>query len=153
MESSITIFGYIMTADEVKIVADAIYDGLKNPPHFESPVVPAGTPVSVVGDWSVTIHYLRGTGDQRFVLKQDRNSLSGDHHGEIYNAPLNGSIHGDEIALVSVLPVTGYPLTCRFKGRVEGNHMAGTLNMGEYGEATWEAVRFNSGETLAGIQP
>jgi len=141
MDSSVTIFGYIMTPAEVKIVGDAIYHALKNPPHYENPVVPTGTPADVAGNWAVTIHYVRGTGEQHFVLKQDGNTLTGEHHGEIYNTTVAGSIHANEIALTSVLPVTGYPLTCRFKGTVQGNQISGTLSMGEYGEATWEAVK------------
>jgi hypothetical protein len=89
----------------------------------------------------VTVHYLRGTGEQQFVLKQDGNQLTGEHHGEIYNTTLAGTIHANEIAMMSVLPVTGYPLPCRFKGTVEGNRMSGTVNMAEYGEAKWEAVK------------
>jgi seryl-tRNA(Sec) selenium transferase len=141
MESSVSIYCYIMTPAEVKIVADTIYKHLKNPPHFENPVVPTGAPASVAGNWAVTVHYLRGTGEQQFVLKQDGNQLTGEHHGEIYNTTLAGTIHANEIAMMSVLPVTGYPLPCRFKGTVEGNRMSGTVNMAEYGEAKWEAVK------------
>jgi seryl-tRNA(Sec) selenium transferase len=141
MESSVTIFCYIMTPAEVKIVADTIYKHLKNPPHFENPVVPVGAPAAVAGSWAVTVHYVRGTGEQHFVLKQDGNQITGEHHGEIYNTTISGTVHANEIAMVSTLPVTGYPLTCRFKGTVEGNRMSGIVTMAEYGEAKWEAVR------------
>lgn len=141
MMSSVTVNGYIMTPAEVKIVADAIHNALTHPPHYENPVVPTGTPASVAGTWAVTIHYLRGTGDQHFVLKQDGNDVTGEHQGELYNATFRGTIHADQIELTSVLPVTGYPITCRFKGTVQGNNMSGTLNMAEYGEVTWDAVR------------
>jgi seryl-tRNA(Sec) selenium transferase len=141
MQSSVTIYCYIMTPAEVKIVADTIYNHLKNPPHFENPVVPTGTPASVEGNWAVTIHYVRGTGEQQFALKQDGNQVTGEQHGEIYNTTIAGSVHANELALTSTLPVTGYPLTCRFKGTIDGNRMSGTVNMGEYGEAKWEAVR------------
>ncbi|HEY0162613.1 MAG TPA: aminotransferase class V-fold PLP-dependent enzyme [Edaphobacter sp.] len=141
MESAVTIFCYIMTPAEVKIVADTIYQHLKNPPHFENPVVPSGTPAAVEGSWAVTVHYLRGTGEQQFVLKQSGNQITGEHHGEIYNTTIAGTVHANEIAMMSTLPVTGYPLPCRFKGMVDGNRMSGTVNMAEYGEAKWEAVK------------
>ncbi|HZY62158.1 MAG TPA: aminotransferase class V-fold PLP-dependent enzyme [Edaphobacter sp.] len=141
MMSSVTVYCYIMTPEEVKIVGDAIHNALTNPPHFENPVVPTGAPASVAGTWDVTIHYIRGTGEQHFVLKQDGNNVTGDHKGEIYNAEFKGTVHADEIDMVSVLPVTGYPVTCHFKGKVQGNRMSGTLNMREYGEVPWEAVR------------
>jgi seryl-tRNA(Sec) selenium transferase len=141
MDSSVTIYCYIMTPAEVKIVADTIHGILKNPPKFEDPVVPSGEPASVAGNWAVTVHYLRGTGEQHFVLNQDGNQITGEQHGEIYNATLNGMVHANEIAMMSVLPVTGYPLACRFKGTVDGNRMSGTVSMAEYGEAKWEAVK------------
>lgn len=141
MDSSVTINCYIMTPAEVKIVADTIYKHLKNPPHFENPVVPTGTPAAVAGDWAVTIHYVRGTGEQKFVLKQDGNAVTGDQHGEIYNTTMSGSVHANQIALNSVLPVVGYPLPCHFTGKVDGNRMSGTVTLAEYGVAEWEAVR------------
>ena len=141
MMSSVTIYGYILTPEEVKIVADSIYEALKNPPHFENPVVPTGTPAAVDGKWHAEIHYVRGTGEQQFVLKQDGNAITGEHHGELYDATFRGEVHANQIELTSVLPVAGYPVTCHFKGTVNGNNMSGTLNMGEYGEVTWNAVR------------
>jgi len=141
MESSVSVNVYIMTPAEVKIVADTIYKHLKNPPHFENPVVPTGTPASVAGTWAVTIHYLRGTGEQQFVLKQDGNAVTGDQHGEIYNTTMTGSVHANEVALNSVLPVVGYPLPCHFTGKVDGNRMSGKVTLAEYGTADWEAVR------------
>ena len=140
--SSVSIAVYIMTPDEIKIVADSIYNLLKKPPHFDAPVVPTGEPASVAGNWNVAVHYLRGTGAQRFVLKQNGNAVTGEHHGELYEGALRGgTVHANEIALSSSLLVTGYPVTCNFKGTVNGNHMSGTLNMTEYGEVTWDAVR------------
>jgi seryl-tRNA(Sec) selenium transferase len=141
MQSSVTIWGYIMTPAEIRIVSDAVRQALLHPPKFENPAVPTGAPADVSGSWAATIHYLRGTGEQHFTLRQSGNELNGDHHGELYNAALKGMVRGDEIAMTSVLPVTGYPITCNFKGMVSGNNMQGTLNMGEYGQVRWEAVR------------
>ena len=63
------------------------------------------------------------------------------YHGEIYNANIAGTVHGNQIALTSTLPVIGYPLTCNFKGTVEGNSMSGTVSLAEYGVAGWQALR------------
>lgn len=141
MESSIGVTSYMMAAGEEKIIADALYQALTNPGSYPTPAVPSGAPASVSGQWSVQIHYLRGLGEQQFRLEQNGNQVTGEHHGEIYHAPFQGMIHGDQIELHSVMPVAGNPLRCNFKGTVDGNHMNGTLNMGEYGNATWSAVR------------
>jgi seryl-tRNA(Sec) selenium transferase len=141
MESAVTIFPYIMTPAEVKIVADAVYKLLKNPPHFENPVIPAGTPASLAGKWDVIIHYVRGTGEQHFTLKQEGNTVTGDHQGELYNGSLRGSVHANQVAFLSSFPVSGNRLTFSFKGAAEGNRMSGTVAMAEYGEVPWEAIR------------
>jgi hypothetical protein len=95
----------------------------------------------VQGSWAVTIQYLRGTGEQKFVLEQKGTDVTGEHHGEIYNATFKGAVQGDQVELHSILPVAGNPLHCNFKGTVNGSNMSGTINMGEYGEAKWSAVR------------
>lgn len=141
MESSIGVTSYMMEAGEEKIIADALYEALTKPGSHPNPPAPTGPLASVQGTWAVTVEYLRGTGEQKFVLNQKEGEVSGEHHGEIYNAPFHGTVQGDQIELHSVMPVAGNPLYCNFKGTVTGNNMAGTVNMGEYGEAKWSAVR------------
>ena len=141
MKSSVTVWAYILTPSEVKIIAEAIREGLTNPGSHPNPIVPTGTPASVAGNWAVTIHYVRGTGQQTFLLKQSGNDVSGDQKGEIYNTTFKGTIHADDIVLSSVLPVIDYPLPCNFKGKVSGNTMSGTVSLGEYGEVPWDAIK------------
>jgi seryl-tRNA(Sec) selenium transferase len=141
MKSSVIVWAYILTPAEVTIVGDAIHDALTKPGEYPDPVVPGGEPASLAGGWAVTIHYVRGTGEQRFVLTQSGNELGGEHQGELYHATFKGSVHGNQVMLTSTLPVTGYPITCIFKGSATSNSMKGTVTMGEYGEAAWEAVR------------
>jgi hypothetical protein len=141
MQSSIGITSYMLEAGEEKIIADALYKALTHPGTHTAPPVPTGAPASVDGQWAVSIHYLRGTGEQQFVLQQSGNDLTGDHHGEIYNAKFKGTVHGNQVELHSIMPVAGNPLHCNFKGTVQGSNMSGILNMGEYGNVTWSAVR------------
>jgi uncharacterized pyridoxal phosphate-dependent enzyme len=141
MQSSIGVTSYMMQAGDEKIIADALYEILTHPGSHPNPSVPTGAPASVKGTWAVTIQYLRGTGEQKFVLEQNGDEITGEHHGEIYNATFKGAVHGDQIELHSVMPVGGNPLHCNFKGTVTGSNMSGTVNMGEYGDAQWSAVR------------
>jgi hypothetical protein len=39
------------------------------------------------------------------------------------------------------MKVPGNTVVWTFKGTVTGNEIAGTVNMGEYGNATWKAIR------------
>jgi hypothetical protein len=141
MESSIGVTSYMMEAGDERIIADALYEALTKPGRYENPVVATGAPTSVQGKWSVSIQYLRGVGEQHFILNQKGNEVTGDQNGEIYNAKFTGMVQGDQVELHSVMPVSGNPLHCAFKGTVHGSKMTGTVNMGEYGEATWNAIR------------
>lgn len=141
MRSSITVTSYMLEGGEERIIADALYEAFTQPGHYENPAIPSSAPAMVSGNWAVSIRYLRGTGEQQFQLEQRGNEIAGQHHGEIYNATLSGKIHGDLIELHSTMPVSGNPLHYMFKGTVHGNSIDGTVNMGEYGDATWSAIR------------
>ena len=141
MKSSVGITSYMMEPGDVKIVADAIYEALTNPGHYEDPVVPTGATASIPGKWAVTVHDTRGTGEQHFDLQQNGTAITGDHTGEIYNGKLRGTVTADHVLMTSVMPVSGGRIGYIFKGTVQGNTMSGTVTMGEYGSATWNATR------------
>ena len=141
MNSSVTIMPYMMAPGEDRVIANAIYDALTKPGHYENPVIPTGTPAPVQGTWAVTIQYPRGIGEQKFTLEQNGNDLTGIQNGEIYNAKFKGTIHADQIELHSDMEVGGNSIPWTFKGNVEGNNIAGSVHMGEYGGATWKATR------------
>ncbi len=141
MESSIGIMPYMMDPGEDAIVADAIFNILTHPGHYEDPVVPAGSPASAHGKWAVSIDYLRGAGEQHFTLEQSGNDVTGEQAGELYKAKLKGTIHAGQIELKSAMPVSGNTIEWTFRGEVAGNSMSGSVHMGEYGDATWKATR------------
>jgi uncharacterized pyridoxal phosphate-dependent enzyme len=140
MASSVIIMPYMMDPGEDRIIANAIYEGLTKPGHYDNPVIPSGTPAPVQGAWAVTIQYPRGTGEQKFTIEQSGNELSGMQNGEIYNANLKGVIHADQIELHSNMQVPGNSIPWTFKGTVQGNTITGSVRMGEYGSATWKAI-------------
>ncbi len=141
MKSSISVMPYMMDPGEDRIIANALYEALSKPGHYENPVVPTGAPAQIQGAWAVTIQYPRGMGEQKFTLEQSGNALTGTQKGEIYNANLRGAVHADQIELHSSMGVGGNTIHWTFKGTVQGNDIAGTVNMGEYGDASWKATR------------
>ena len=141
MASTLTVMPYMMTAGEEHIVADAIYNALTNPGPYANPVIPTGPPAPVAGTWAVTITYTRGTATQHIDLTQSGNDLTGTLHGEIYTSALTGSVHANEIKLHSEMAVSGTSITWNFTGTVTGSTITGKVNLGEYGEATWQAMK------------
>ena len=141
MASTLTLMPYMMDKGEDRILADALYKAFTNPGHYSDPVVPGGPPAAVAGTWAVSIQYVRGVGEQHFVLHQDGGAVTGDQKGAIYNATLHGKVQGDQVELHSVMPVSGNRIVWTFKGTVRGNAISGDVDMGEFGPAAWTATR------------
>jgi hypothetical protein len=141
MASSITLMPYMMDKGDERVLADALFKILSKPGHYPGPVLPAGAPAEVGGSWQVRIQYPCGIGEQHFTLKQNGNAVTGDQKGEIFNATVSGTVHGDLVRLHSRMPTNGYQINWTFEGNVRGNAIAGTVDMGEYGPATWSAMK------------
>ncbi len=141
MASSITIMPYMMAAGDERLIAEAVYQGLTKPGHYEDPVIATGTPAQVQGNWAVAIQYTRGVGEQHFTLQQNGNELTGLQQGEIYKAPLKGVIHANQMELRSEMAVSGNSIDWTFQGTVQGGTITGTVHLGEFGDATWTAAR------------
>jgi seryl-tRNA(Sec) selenium transferase len=141
MASSISIMPYMLAADDIPILAKAISDGLAHPAQYKNPVVPTGEPVNVAGGWTFTFHFTRGSSQQHIELQQTGEALTGTQQGEIYDAPLQGVIHANELTLHSRMKVGGNQVQWDFTGKIAGDSGAGTVGLGEFGHATWTAVR------------
>ena len=133
MSSSIGIMPYMMQPGDYKIVAESISKYMRNPGHFENPPVYTGATANLAGTWNVTIKYVRGIGQQQFVLEQSGTTVSGQQKGEIYNATFKGNVEADHVTLMSVIHAGGYEVPYTFAGVVSGNTFAGGVKMGEYG--------------------
>ncbi len=141
MNSSVGVMPYMMQPGDYKVVADTISNHLRNPGRFDNPPVYTGAMADLSGRWKVTINYVKGTGDQQFMLKQDGDALSGDQKGEIFSATLKGKVTADHATLMSVMHANGYQVPFVFTGVVSGNTFSGNVRMGEYGQATFTATK------------
>jgi uncharacterized pyridoxal phosphate-dependent enzyme len=141
MASSVTLMPYMMDPGDERVLGDTLFKIFSSPGHYPNPVLPSGTPAAMAGNWAVSIQYTSGRGEQHFALKQDGNSVTGEHKGEIYNGTMQGTIHGDQLRLQSNMVVPGNGIHWTFEGTVRGNSASGSANMGEYGPATWTATK------------
>jgi len=139
MASSVTVMPYMMMPGDHKIAADALFQVLSKPPKFEDPVIPSGAPGKIAGVWHVKLTYLVGTGTHRFIVEQNASALSGLHEGEYFHGNLKGTVHADQVRFTSSHRAEGTVLHYTFAGNVSGDTMSGSVSLGEYGTATWEA--------------
>jgi L-seryl-tRNA(Ser) seleniumtransferase len=140
--SSISIVPYMLQAGDEKIVADRLYALLSKPPKLPAPpAAPQGQPVTIAGQWEVTLNFVYGSVKHNIVLEQDGAGLKGTHHGEFGSGDLNGTVAGNSLRFQSSLPTEGTRVSFAFSGAAEKDKMSGTVALGEYGQARWTAER------------
>lgn len=125
---------------EEKLIADAVFGVLSNPPIVKKDLRPADFNVS--GEWDVKIEFAATASNQTFVFVQKDNDLIGTHYGSYASRELVGGIHGNEILIRSSYTLNGVRLNFTFAGSLENDHtMGGEVSLSEYGNGKWEAKR------------
>jgi L-seryl-tRNA(Ser) seleniumtransferase len=133
---------YMMAPGEEKIVAERVAQVL-SAKRTAAPVAPPKAPAAnLSGHWKVDIAFAASRSTHTVDLVQDGNRLQGTHQGDFRARELTGSIDGDQVTFAT-RPAIGHGenLSFRFTGTLNGESMGGTLDMGEYLTANWQATR------------
>ncbi len=141
-ETGVSISAWMMQLNEVKIVADRLYQVLSKPPA-QKPAQQMPAAANLTGSWEVHIEYLAGESDHMLFLEQQGERIQGSHRGDFIARDLTGRVNGDDVVLRSSLTerAMGDSLNFTFSGKISGNTMSGELDMGEYRKARWSAQR------------
>jgi len=141
-DTGISINAAMMSSGDEKTVADRVYQvlSMKHTPR------PAATPAPPVGDvtghWKVDIRFAAGRSTHTLDLVQRGNTVEGTHQGDFLARELTGTIDGERVDFAtSPAAFHGDRLEFSFSGRLNGESMSGSLDMGEYQGASWSAVR------------
>ena len=107
------------------------------------PAAPAtpGPVGSITGTWNGTVETSQGTGSPVFTFKQEGEKLTGTYKGQLGEAPLTGTLKGNDISFSFKLNFQGEEFTITYTGKVEGNNMKGKAMLGQLGEANWTAKK------------
>ena len=88
------------------------------------------------------INYAASQAIHMLHLRQRGNTIDGSHQGDFISRELTGTIEAREVNVQSFYGEEhGDALNYRFRGTIDGDTMAGSLDMGEYLQATWSATR------------
>jgi D-glucosaminate-6-phosphate ammonia-lyase len=138
-ESSVLLAAWMMQPGDAEIVAARLHELLSTPvaadPAESRPLA------DVSGRWNAELVYVLGEETHTLFLEQSGSSLQGTHFGEILRGRVKGWIEGETIEFRSSQPYEGTVLEFLFTGKVDGNTMAGTVDLGQYGRASWTAAR------------
>jgi uncharacterized pyridoxal phosphate-dependent enzyme len=143
--TGVSVTPYMMAPGDEKIIADRLVALLSKPPAQPDTSAPAGSPPDVSGQWTVKIQYAAGTTTHTLLLTQKGSDLGGFHQGEFVTREVTGTVDPAAIRIRSAYGEQhGDSVNLTFSGKVNGDQMSGTLDMGEYLGATWTATRRNS---------
>jgi hypothetical protein len=92
---------------------------------------------NVTGTWNMNVETQAGTGTPTFTLTQKGADVSGNYKGQLGEAPVKGTVAGNEVTLKYTINAQGTELTVTYTGTVEGDTMKGKVSLGELGEGTF----------------
>jgi L-seryl-tRNA(Ser) seleniumtransferase len=148
-DSSISIVVSMMTPGDEKIVAQRIHAVLSAKHTLKQVEPPRPPAANVSGAWQIDIQYAASKTTHRVQLQQNGNRIDGIHQGNFLTRDISGTINGDAISLASIVTERhGDALNYRFTGRIAGEKMSGSLDLGEYLSATWTAQRPTSSRAV-----
>ncbi len=99
-----------------------------------SPPSAIAADANVSGEWDLTVESQMGTSNPHFSLKQDGGKLTGTYKGMLGEAPVTGTVKGNEIAINFQVNAQGMDLEVIYSGTVDGATMQGTVKLGDMGE-------------------
>ena len=91
----------------------------------------------VAGDWTLSVETPNGTRTPTASFKQEGENLTGTYKGALGEAPLKGTIKGNEIKFTVTVTTPNGDLALDYSGTVDGDSMKGTVKFGQAGEGTW----------------
>lgn len=142
--TGVSITPYMLSPGDERVIAARLAAVLASPapPRAAAAAAPAA---DLTGRWRVDISYAASRSTHTLHLRQMGADIDGTHEGEFVSRGLTGEIDGSSVTLRSFHGEEhGDALVFTFTGRLDGDTMAGDLDMGEYLKATWRATRHDT---------
>jgi opacity protein-like surface antigen len=92
---------------------------------------------NIAGEWDMAVETQAGTGTPHFSFKQDGSTLSGTYKGQLGEAPITGTVKGNEATWSFKVSAQGMDLTVTYNATIDGNTMKGNMHLGDMAEGTF----------------
>jgi hypothetical protein len=96
---------------------------------------------NAAGEWRVNFVVPTGTRSVNMVINQQRATLSGTVINEDGEFPLKGRVADDQVTIVWSVPEDGKLMDLTMKGKLSGDTITGTRQVGNVGEGPLSARR------------
>jgi curli biogenesis system outer membrane secretion channel CsgG len=98
-------------------------------------------PADVAGAWDTTLESPQGPMQVVTTFKQDGEKITGTQASPMGEAPLEGTVVGNEIKFTIKIDMQGNQMVISFTAKVEGDAMTGTFDFGGMGSGSWSAKK------------
>jgi hypothetical protein len=89
--------------------------------------------------WDVQIQFIRGEAHHHLRFEQDSEKLTGVYDSQYSQQPLRGAVKDSAVQMQTAIPHEGQSVRYLLDRTISGDEIQGTLNLGEYWQATWKA--------------
>jgi hypothetical protein len=104
-------------------------------------VMQAARAADVTGTWIMSVQTSAGSGSPTFMLVQKGDSISGTYKGQLGEAPVTGSMSGNDMTLEFSVDAQGQSLTIKYTGKVDGKSVSGSVALGGFGSGTFTGTK------------
>jgi hypothetical protein len=95
----------------------------------------------VTGTWKMAVETPAGTGEPTFMLKQEGETVTGTYKGPLGEAPVTGTMRGNELTMGYAISASGMELEVQYIGIVAGNSISGKVSLGAMGDGTFKGIK------------
>jgi hypothetical protein len=89
------------------------------------------------GTWLMSVETQAGTGNPTFTLVQKGDQLSGTYKGQLGEAPVTGTVKGNDITITYKINAQGQDLEVVYTGTLDGDKVSGKVKLGSFGDGTF----------------
>src|SRR5262245_51034134 len=89
---------------------------------------------NVTGTWNLSVTTERGTRESSMTLTQKGSDVTGTYKGQRGELPVTGTVKGNDLNLSYKIDMQGNQLEVKYIGKVEGDSINGTVNLGQMGQ-------------------
>jgi hypothetical protein len=104
-------------------------------------IAPLAGAADVTGTWIMAVETGAGSGSPTFILVQKGEALSGSYKGMLGEAPVTGTVKGDEVTIEYKVDGQGQTLAVKYSGKTDGKTMSGKVSLGQLGEGTFTGTK------------
>jgi hypothetical protein len=101
----------------------------------------AALAADVSGAWAVTVDSPNGPLEVTLTLKQDGDKLTGTVSSQMGDAPITGTVKGDDIEFTMSMDAGGQNMVIKYNAKVDGDKISGSLDFAGQGEIKFAGTK------------